>query len=281
MSATTSNKTTVRTKKAEHLKIDSPVITECHGPVFKQNYFLISFISPEDNIRKRSIFELNKFLYHDVNKQIIDTTSNVVKNNNRDLHNLIEKKINTYKSSNDPTYKAAAEILAMSLDELQLNEDEIINKVMRQYRIDQTELVDRFENYKISNMKELESEFNKEFTEETSIRGFKVRGTFEDENAAREQAKESRSEEPYVHTFIGPVGYWTPWDPSADAVQDQDYMVSELNDLMAQKKANEEQKNIYFEKRKQMMMESDARGNELHNRLKDRLNQQKASRQKK
>src|SRR5206468_484048 len=72
---------------------------------------------------------------------------------------------------------------------------------------------------------------------------------------ARAQAKEARAHEPGVHSFIFPVGKWVPWDPDADAVQDEDYMLPELNDLMGKYKRNAEQRNEYFMKRTQMMMD--------------------------
>lgn len=64
----------------------------------------------------------------------------------------------------------------------------------------------------------------------------------------RKQTEVFNSEEPYVHTSMFPVGNWSPWDINANAAQDQELMVDELNELMAKKKANEEQNKIYFEK---------------------------------
>lgn len=272
------------TKKAEHLKIDPPVITTCTKPCISQNWVLVSFLSPEDRIKQRFLYEANRFLYHDINKQIIDTTVNLTKGINTDFGKIVEKKITSYKSSKDPIYKAAAEILDSAKQELQLNEDEQINKTLRTYRINQEELLDRFETYKNQNNRELEADFNKEFTEETSVRGFKVRGTFEDVADAKIKAEEVRKNvESYVHTFVAPVGYWCPWDPNADAVQDQEYMIPALNDMMDKRKRNVEQKDEFFEKRKQMMMDNvdQSRDKELREKLKQRVTEQKNQRHKK
>ena len=69
----------------------------------------------------------------------------------------------------------------------------------------------------------------------------------------------------------------------ADAVQDQEYMIPALDELLAQKKKNEEQKNEFFEKRKQMMMagSGDARKKELHDILEQRIKEQRELRKKK
>lgn len=273
--------TTNHTRKAEHLKIDPPVEFKSSKTNMTQNWVVISFVSPEDRIKQRFLFESNRFLYHDVNKQIIDTTTNVVKNLNVEFNKLIEKKIASYKSANDPIYKAAAEILESTRKELILNEDEQITKTLRTYRIDQDELTDRFDTYKTQNNKELETEFNKLYTDETSVRGFKVRGVYDALNDAKDRSNYVRKEvESFVHTFVAPVGYWCPWDPNADAVQDQEYMIEELNEMMKQRKLNADQKDEFFEKRKQMMMETTDQKQDqiLREKLEQRIKEQKQQR---
>jgi hypothetical protein len=275
------------TRKAEHLKVDPPVVmdlTECKARSFTQRHCLISFVSPNDRIKQRFLYEANRFLYHDVNKQIIDTATNIAKNINADFTKALEKKLTAYKTSKDPIYKAAAELLGSIKEEVLLNEDEQVAKTLRTYKIDQEELTDRFDAYKSKNEKELESAFNKEFTDETSIRGFKIRGVYEDEKEAKEQAKKLNNEvENFVHTFSAPVGYWCPWDVNADSIQDQDYMISELNNLMGEKKRNAEQRDEFYEKRKQMMMEkkSEDQTKELEMKLKEKIKAMKDQRTKK
>jgi len=273
-----------QTIKAEHLTVDPPVVTICHKPSFTQSWALASFVSPNDRVKQRFIYEANRFLYHDINKQIMDTTNNLVKNINNTFDKVLEQKINTYKSSSDPIYKAAAALLEETKKDIQLNEDEQVEKTLRTYRIDQEDLTDRLESYQSINHKELESDFNTKFTDETSIRGFKIRGVFEDLTEAKAKAKKIHEEiEPFVHTYVLPVGYWVPWDPNVDAIQDQEYMVSELNDLMAQKKHNAEQKDEFFAKRKQMMIDDAKESNnkEVRDKLKQKIKDRQASRGKK
>lgn len=270
--------------KAEHLVIDPPFELKCHKPNVTLKYAVVSFVSPENRIQQRFLHDANRFLYHDVNKQIIDTTTNLARNVNTEFANLLEKKIKTYKSSKDPNYKMVAEVLESCRREINLNEDEQVTKTLRTYKVDQDELTDRFETYKVQNAKELESDFTQKYGEETSVRGFKVRSAHDDENEARAYAKKvHQSVESVVNTFVAPIGYWVPWDPTADAVQDQDYMVKDLNDLMAKKKLNEEQRDEYFQKRKQMMMDNTEKDNnkELKETLHQRLQQLKEHRSKK
>ena len=244
------------TRKAEHLKVDPPVVLQLEKPTMTQNWFVVSFISPMDRVKQRFIYESGQFLYHDVNKQIMDTTMNVVRNVNVDLEKILEKKIETYQSSSDPVYKAAADILETARKELTLDEDQQVAKVLRTYRLDQEELLDRFETYKSQNYQELETDFSQKFGDEPSVFGFKVRGSYEEQKEAEARATYVRDNvESYVNTMIGPVGYWVPFDPNADTIKRQEYSIPQLNDLMAKKIKNEKQKDEFFEKRKQQMIE--------------------------
>lgn len=276
------SKLSTNEKKEDHLKEDAPVVLD----VRKKDQITLewavgSFISPEDRIKQRFLFESSKFLYHDVNKQIMDTTVNIARNINNEFNQVLEKKVASYQSSNSEVYKAAAELLSAISKELNLNEDDQVNKVLRKYRIEHDELADRFEVYKRINSGELEAEFNQKYTDETSVRGFKCRGAFPSQEQARKHAKEARASEPGVHSFIYPVGKWVPWDPDADAVQDEDYMLPELNDMMGRYKRNAEQRNEFFAKRQQLMMdesnESKAKKHKeaLEQKLANKRNQRK------
>ena len=268
-------------KKTDYLKVDPPLVTECKKPQMRQTWAVVSFISPEERIKQRFIFEANRFLYNDVNKQLMDTTSHLVKDINLEVAKLLDKKINSYKTSNDKTYQAAAQILEGVKQDFQIDEDDQTNKVLRQYRIDHQDLIDRFETYKTRNNKELEADFVKECTPDTSVRGFKIRGAFEELAEAQARAKLATTDfEPAVHSFAVPIGYWCPWDPNADAVQDQEYMLPELNDLMGKYNRNVEQRNEFYQKRKQMMMDenNDSKDKSLKEKLRQKLIQKQAQR---
>ncbi len=265
-------------KTIDYLKEDPPLVVDCRKSQMKQNWAVVSFISPEDRIQQRFFYEANRFLYHDVNQQILDTTTHVVKNINTAFSNSLEKKINTYKTSVDPVYKAVAGVLDTLRKDMQLNEDDETNKVLRTYKLDQKELTDRFETYKTLNSKELSGDFERDVTEETSVRGLKIRGVFEELEDARNRAKYIRDKiESVAHVHTMPVGYWCPWDPNADAIQDQDYMLPQLNDLMGKYQRNTEQRNEFFQKDKQQKM--DAGGQQKEQSIRDRLKEKVTAQQ--
>lgn len=95
-----------------------------------------------------------------------------------------------------------------------------------------------------------EERLNKEHSEthnfQTTVRGVKVRGVYQDFNEAKQRAEQVRRMDANFDVFVGPVGYWLPWDPSPDGVGDQEYMESNLNELMSNYRKNCDSKNQHF-----------------------------------
>ena len=65
------------------------------------------------------------------------------------------------------------------------------------------------------------------------------------EEAAKRAAELQRSDRAF-HVFVGQVGYWLPWDPTPDNVQDQQYLEKELNELMKNYKSNQVQRDLFY-----------------------------------
>ena len=66
----------------------------------------------------------------------------------------------------------------------------------------------------------------------TNIRGLKVRGTYNTRDEAEKRAKKLQTVDSDFHVFVGQVGYWLPWDPCADQIEDESFVNSQLNDMM-------------------------------------------------
>ena len=81
-----------------------------------------------------------------------------------------------------------------------------------------------------------EEKLTKEFSEandfQTSVRTLKVRGSYESRKEAEFRAKQIQKRDPKFHVFVGQVGYWLPWDPNPDLIQEQEYIDDKLNTLM-------------------------------------------------
>lgn len=89
-------------------------------------------------------------------------------------------------------------------------------------------------------------EFNKIENFKTSIRGIKVRGTYDTQKEAAVRAKVLQNMDPSFHVFVGQVGYWLPWDPEANDVADQQYQEEHLNNLVGRYRENEIERDNYY-----------------------------------
>ena len=102
----------------------------------------------------------------------------------------------------------------------------------------------------------IQRDFDESNKFKTSVRGVKVRGVFDTIEAARDKAKKLSLLDSGIHTFIGQVGYWLPWDPSADRVSDEVFMNSELNNLMEKYEENNINRDIFYEEQKRDKMKA-------------------------
>ena len=84
--------------------------------------------------------------------------------------------------------------------------------------------------YKFSD--KLQRDFDEKNDFQTSVRGVKVRGVFDTRQAAETRAKKLSTLDSTFHVFVGQVGYWLPWDPCADGVQDEVFQNTQLNEMM-------------------------------------------------
>ena len=96
----------------------------------------------------------------------------------------------------------------------------------------------------------LQRDFDEKHDFQTSIRGLKVRGVFDSRSAADDRAKKLSIKDSGFHTFVGQVGYWLPWDPNADKVQDEVFQNSQLNEMMEKYQENNVSRDIFYEEQK-------------------------------
>jgi hypothetical protein len=88
-----------------------------------------------------------------------------------------------------------------------------------------------------------------------TIRGLKIRGSFDTHEEASNYAKFLRDSDPDFDVLVGEVGKWLPWDPEPNSIKDQVYYEEELNKLMAGYKENQDKGRIEEGKRRKAMLE--------------------------
>ena len=96
----------------------------------------------------------------------------------------------------------------------------------------------------------LQRDFDEQNEFQTSLRGIKIRGVFDTRQAAEARAKTLSNTDSAFHVFIGQVGYWLPWDPNADKVEDEHFQNTQLNDMMEKYQENNVNRDIFYEEQK-------------------------------
>ena len=108
-----------------------------------------------------------------------------------------------------------------------------------------------YDTWLFSRDKDLEEKYNESVDFQTSMRGVKVRGTYDTLKEAQIRAKVLQRRDKNFNVFVGQVGYWLPWDPSTEDIKDQEYQEDQLNQLMKKYNENADEKEEFYEQEKQ------------------------------
>jgi len=117
-----------------------------------------------------------------------------------------------------------------------------------------------------SHEKEVDEKYNGTVDYQTSMRGVKMRGTYDTLKEAQSRAKILQRRDKNFNVFVGQVGYWLPWDPSAEDVQDQEYQEDQLNQLMKKYNENADEKEDFYEQEKQEKIKKAREDNRAKNK---------------
>ena len=190
-------------------------------PLAGQAYVCMSFVSPENHIKKFEEFQFGKFVSQ------WDLTRSL-----KSFEGFV--RFTAFK------YKLDVESLQTDFNDFCKSEIDSIKT---------TSLSDDFKNFVDSNESAMYKEFNKQNNFQTSIRGVKVRGSFPTQEEAELRCKMLRNVDPNHDVYVGPVGMWMPFDPVAYKTGRVEYMEEELNQLMHEKHKNETNARQEFDKR--------------------------------
>ena len=177
-----------------------------------QNYCCLSFISPENVLKKKDMFMTSHFLTYLLGNELDDEDQERIR------QSTLEELKKVVKSEGGLTYKATE---------------------------------DFYTNWLYTREDKLKDEFNESVDYQTATRGVKIRGTYDTLKEAQVRAKVMQRKDKNFSVFVGQVGYWLPWDPSPDSVQDQEYQEGQLNQLMGKYKENCEKREDFYEKDKE------------------------------
>jgi len=112
------------------------------------------------------------------------------------------------------------------------------------------EFYDEYQNFQYKYQDEVQKDFDKEVDGLTNVRGVKVRGVYSTKEEAEHRAKKLHLKDQNFHVFVGQVGYWLPWNPCADKIDDEKFIDRGLNDLMEKYKENQGDRDMLYEEEK-------------------------------
>ena len=186
-----------------------------------QKFTCVSFISPEKILKQKELFFFKEFLKHwDYSKNIEKFTQ---------FLNFLSHKYN------------------FNFDSIMKDLQEFIKS--EQGELVKTNIEDDYKNFIDAKEDDLEKLFLEQNNFQTSTRGLKIRGSYPSQEEAELRCKMLREIDPNHDVYVGPVGMWMPWEPTAYKTGRVEYLEEELNKLMYEKNKNETQAKNEFEKR--------------------------------
>ena len=185
-------------------------------PIRGQNFVLLSFLSPEDVIVNKEAYIFTKF----------------IEKFSEDMKKLLEG----IKEKN-PEQKDMVDTIADN----------------HSYIFEPKEMNEQLAFYKSVNNDALEAAYHKDNNFITSMRGIKVRGTFDTIEEAKVRSEFLKKIDNKFNIYIAQVGCWCPWSPNPESLDNQEYSETQLNTLMKEYKKNMDNRDIVFENRKQTL----------------------------
>jgi hypothetical protein len=130
-------------------------------------------------------------------------------------------------------------------------------------KIDYTTIHKFYHDWKYSRTEKLEQEFYENNDFHTTMRGLKVRGVYDTHKEASVRAQVLRRKDPSFNVFVGQVGYWLPWDPECEQVQEQEYQETMLNDLVKKYKENLDNRDNMYDQMKEEQLKKAKEENKM------------------
>jgi len=226
-----------------------------------QKYVCLSFLSPENVLANKDLYFFNAFLkdfevqykikaYEQFLMDEVRRVTDALSKSEDLLTNIIPKIAD--KSIEVSDISGATEIFKKTRATLSTGAAEGLEKFVKanMNEFKDTTIQENFESFMFKNRKKLEDEFFAKNNFRTTIRGLKIRGSYDTHEEASYRAKSLQKLDPSFNVYVGQVGFWLPWDPAPSEIQKQEYAEDQLNTLMKCYKENENKKDEFFEEQK-------------------------------
>ena len=208
---------------------------ESDPPIRGQNWVCLSFISPEKVLKQKELFKTKKFLEF------------------------------LFKDE-PPKQEFAEDGSALPTPPLSPGQEAFKRLTENRSNLSYDLVSEMYDDWKFTREETVEAEFHEHNDFQTTMRGLKVRGVYDTKREAEIRAQVLHRRDPAFHTYIAQVGYWLPWDPSPDSVQEQEYADGMLNNLVKKYKENLDQRDEHFEEMKREKLTKARKENEERRR---------------
>lgn len=214
-----------------------------------QKFVLLSFLSPEKVLQDKSVFLFKNFVKdYEINYKTKKLEGFLV-----DFMQNYNKKLDAESNKLDAADLSGAALLVRqskaSIEQVVESLEGYVRKNTKE--IETTRIQEDYDDFLFKNGTKLEDEFYALNKFRTTVRGLKVRGSYNTQEEAIARSKKLQRLDTLHNIFVGEVGKWLPWDPNPNAVKEQEYAEDELNTLMKKYKENEDaRENFYREQRK-------------------------------
>lgn len=230
------------------LNPDDPITFEESSSDYCQNYVLVTFVYPEQQIKKKLMNDLAKFVVYSINKKISESFNSVLKELNIHITNKIDRLTENFKEIN----KDLKDSLLFNTENFNSHK---INYLEYKDLIDSL-IIDNYEN-------------------PSHIHGIKIRGVFSTISEANKYAQDIKKiVEPNIDCLVGNVGHWCIFNPQSlekikhktyDADQNPKVNFNQImdgyNDNLQQKDnfllQQEEEKNILKQREEKLLKKSE------------------------
>ena len=194
-------------------------------PIPGQNFYCISFVSPDKILAQKDqymFYHYERAINKKITSMLDEALSKLIDNSidgNIDISNVIKLK-------------------------------KSITTTCKEYDVTLEEFAEQLENFKFQNEEKIGEAFDKLNNFKTSVRGVKVRGVYDSKREADVRAGVLQRQDSLFDVFVGQVGYWCPWDPNPQKIDDIEYMNNDLNKLVKEYKSNEVKKDMFYQEQK-------------------------------
>ena len=194
-------------------------------PLPGQNFYCVSFVSPEKILAQKE-----QFMFYHYERSV-----------QQRLTTMLDEAITTLINKSEDGTVDVAEIIRIKKSVATACKDEDVSF---------DKFKEKMEDFKFRDEEKVGDLFDKNNNFRTSVRGVKVRGVFDTKREADVRAAVLQRQDQLFDVFVGQVGYWCPWEPNPQKIDDIEYMNTDLNKLVKEYKQNEAKKDVFYQEQK-------------------------------